>query len=97
MPELSILPQAWRVNYLSAAVEAKKSWTTFILWECITPGYTAVFLLLTGAWYYYKSLKSKTEDAKAAFHETALAFSLWGAFNTLVYIMLEFIQRRQAV
>ena len=77
-----------KVNYGSVTNPAGRSWFTYLLWEMITPGYTAIFMFLTGLWYAYKAWNTDIKETKAAFNEAALAFGLWGIFNGFCYVYL---------
>ena len=79
-----------KVNYAKVANASDKGWMDYILWEMITPGYTAIFLLLTGAWYLYKAMNTDNTDLKAAYYETTIAFGLWGVFNAGCYAYLAY-------
>lgn len=82
------------MNYARATDTAKRSWPAFLLWEFITPGYTALWLLLTSAWYFYRASNTDSVDAKNAFNEVAYVFLAWGLFNAAVYGILVYMQRR---
>jgi hypothetical protein len=84
-----------KVNY-GKATNSSADWLTKLLWSMITPGYTAIFMLLTGAWYLYKAMNTTNPDVKAAFYETAIAFGLWGLFNGICYVYLAFHIKRTA-
>ena len=84
----------YKLNYARATDTAKRSWPAFLLWEFITPGYTAIWILLTSAWYYYRASNADTEGAKKAFNEVAVVFLVWGLVNISAYGVLVYMQRR---
>jgi hypothetical protein len=79
-----------KLNY--AKVANQRSWLAFILWEFITPGYTALWFLLTSAWYFYRASNADSQDTKKAFNEVAVVFLAWGVFNLLAYGLLVTVQ-----
>jgi len=83
-----------KVNYAKATDASSRGWVGWLLWEMITPGYTAIFMLLTGAWYLYKAIHTENKEVKHAFYETAIAFGLWGLFNGACYIYLAFRHKK---
>ena len=79
-----------KVNYTKAVNSTTRGWIDYLAWEMITPGYTAIFMLLTGAWYLYKAIVTEHPEVKYALYETAIAFGLWGVFNGLCYMYLAY-------
>jgi hypothetical protein len=93
----SLLPKSLKVDYCLASEKAEKEWLTYLLWECITPGWTAVFLILSGVWYYWKAGNAKHAGdfaGEKAYRDAANAFMLWGGLNSLVYITIVYSQRK---
>jgi cbb3-type cytochrome oxidase subunit 3 len=93
---ISILPHFLKIDYCQASLTAKKEWLTYILWECITPGWTAVFLILSAVWYYMKGRESRNAgdySKQFAYNDAANAFLLWGIFNGVVYFSIVATQR----
>lgn len=60
----------------------------FVLWEFISPGGTAVFMLLTAASYAWQASRPRDAEEKKALRATARAFLLWGVFNAACYAAL---------
>jgi hypothetical protein len=75
-----------KINYTK--VQADTSWIGWFLWDSLAPGWTAIFLTLTGLWYYYKSFKSVEYLEGVAYNDAAVAFFLWGFFNLIIYRLL---------
>lgn len=74
-----------------ASQSAEKEWLLYILWECITPGWTAVFLVLSSVWYYMKARKARDSGdygREFAYNDSGNAFLLWGLFNCVVYLTI---------
>lgn len=93
----SLLPKSLKVDYCQAAETAEKEWVTYLLWECITPGWTAVFLILSALWYYWKARTVRDRGdsgGEKAYQDAANAFLLWGGFNSLVYLVIVYTQRK---
>lgn len=87
------LPAKWRVEYCSAQASSwKHDWVSKLLWECISPGTTALFLALTGVWYFWKMESATDEQKKIEYKSAALSFLLWGLFNGVVYWLLVWFQ-----
>lgn len=74
-----------------ASQTAEKEWISYFLWECITPGWTAVFLVLSAVWYYMKARRSRDASdysKESAYIDSGNAFLLWGLFNSFVYLII---------
>lgn len=74
------------LNY--CALQTRKSTLNYFLWDFISPGWTAAFLILTGIFFFQKTSKSNVQEEEDAYKEAALVFTLWGAFNLCVYFVL---------
>lgn len=96
MTRFSLLPKAFKVDYCVASERAEKDLLTYILWECITPGWTAIFLVLSAFWYLAKGREARKRGdhtGQRAYGDAANAFLLWGLFNSFVYLFLVYQQR----
>lgn len=96
-PHFSLLPEQFKVDYCLVTEKAKTDWITYLLWEGITPGWTAVFLILTGIWYYFKGLTARSHgdhSKQRALHDARNAFFFWGLLNCFLYLLLAIQQRR---
>lgn len=90
---LDVLPTPLKVKYDAAQGHTWKSnWVAKLAWDFISPGTTAVFLVLTGLWYFYRMEKTQDAQARDALKDAALAFFLWGLFNSVLYLVLAWYQ-----
>ena len=94
----SFLPKEFKVDYCLASEKAETNLLTYLLWECITPGWTAIFLILSAFWYFAKgreARKNGDHSKQRAYGDAANAFLLWGILNSFVYLFLVIQQRRR--
>jgi hypothetical protein len=89
--DFSLLPASYRVDLKQVSEE--KSLYAKLLWESIGPGWTAIFIFLTGLYYYYRSSREEDDEAKKQLRDVAFGLTLWGLFNIVVYILLVYYQR----
>jgi hypothetical protein len=86
---VDVVPRQFKLDYCAAPTGTwKDDWFSKVAWEFLTPGSTAVFLTVTGLWYFWKMENAQEPAARAAYKETALAFLLWGLFNMVIYVLL---------
>lgn len=88
---MPLVPSKYKVDM--GRVGSDKSLLGKVLFEFISPGGTAIFLVLTGVWYFVKAARSSDALEKAAFNEAAWAFLAWGILNGLIYWLLVAHQR----
>ena len=84
------MPIIPKVNYARATNVSTRGWLDWFLWDSITPGYTAVFMVLTAAWYLYKAWTTDNPDKKEIYYEATIAFASWGLFNAACYVYLAY-------
>ena len=79
-----------KIDYGKANNSTTRGWIDWFLWDSITPGYTAIFMVLTAAWYLYKAWNTDNTDKKEIYYEAVIAFASWGVFNGLCYVYLAY-------
>jgi len=97
IPHISLLPKSLKVDYCRASEAAENGgYLHYFLWEAITPGWTAVFLILTAIWYYWKGRNARDVSdfgGEKAYNDAANAILLWGILNSCVYASIVFTQK----
>ena len=89
---LEPLPESWKVNYSQA--EKDKSIISWLLWAFLSPGWTAIFLFLTGLYYYYLAKNESSAEAKKQLNDVGFALVSWGVLNGACYILLVLYQKQ---
>jgi hypothetical protein len=74
------------LNYCS--LQTKKSNLNYFLWDFVSPAWTALFLILTGAYFMYKKSNSVSDEETKAYNEAGMILIVWGLFNFFIYIVL---------
>ena len=92
-----MLPKQYKIDYSRAIASAEKGWISWFLWEMITPGWTAVFLIFTALVFYNKASKAETEREKSAYKEAGFTLLSWGLLNGLVYVFIVAKQQSKKV
>jgi len=72
------------INYCKVSTD--KSWFAWALWTLISPGRTAIFMLITAIYFYVKANHDPVQ--KSAYEEAALTLGLWAIINILAFIFL---------
>jgi len=83
-----LLPKNLKVDYKRAVTSAENGWFAWLLWEMITPGWTAVFLIITALFFYNKASQAETDREKSAYKEAGFSLLSWGLINGLVYVLI---------